>query len=64
MSTVFRPSGEPKKNTLGLTIFVRTLAEARRQTAVGEYVIGWSNSGAARGRWSRQDDGIFRKVAP
>jgi len=61
MYTVFR-GHEPKRNRLGLVVFVRTLADARAQTEVGERVVRWNKYGHPAGVWSRHPDGRFRKV--
>lgn len=62
MYTVFT-GNEPKRNRIGLVIFVRTLAVAKQHCEPGDRIIGWSNAGNARATWTCESDGRFTRKA-
>lgn len=52
MYTVFQADGSPRRNRLGLVVFVRTLREARLWTEPGDTIQGWGSGGSPRKRWA------------
>lgn len=48
MHTVFNPDGSIKVGPVGLVVFVRTLAQARRAMVPGDTVVTWASSGYPR----------------
>ncbi len=61
MYSVFQADGSPRRDRLGLVVFVRTLRAARLYTQPGDVIQGWANSGAPRSRWQCGPDWKVRK---
>lgn len=62
MYSVFQADGSPRRNRIGLAVFVRTLRAARLYSQPGDVIQGWSNGGSPRARWECGQDWKVRKL--
>ena len=62
MYSVFQADGSPRRNRLGLPVFVRTLRAARLYSQPGDTIQGWSNSGSPRSKYYCGEDWKVRRI--